>query len=159
MGFQRKESISRRGIMDDQAMLNWAAKLTKAYDIRVTRLDEPAVNLSGGNLQKVVLAREFSHQSKFLLADQPTRGVDIGATEFIQQHLIERRNAGDAILLISADLNEIITTADRILVICGGEIVADIPSNQANETQLGLLMSGTLRLVGEHTEHEFHTGS
>lgn len=158
MGFQRKESISRHGIMDDQAMLNWAAKLTKEYDIRAARLDEPAVNLSGGNLQKVVLAREFSYQSKFLLADQPTRGVDIGATEFIQQRLIERRNAGDAILLISADLNEIITTADRILVICGGEIVADIPSDQANETQLGLLMSGTMRLVGEHQEHEFRTG-
>jgi len=152
MGFQRKESISRYGWMDARAMLNWAARLAQEYDIRVAKLDETAGNLSGGNLQKVVLAREFSHHTRFLLADQPTRGVDIGATEFIHRRLMERRNAGDAVLLISADLNEIMTLSDRILVICNGEIVADIPSGQATEAQLGLLMSGTMRLIGECQE-------
>jgi ABC-type uncharacterized transport system ATPase subunit len=149
MGFQAKAPISKRGIINRQGLEQWANGLVEEFDIRLNKVDEMAGNLSGGNLQKVVLAREFAHHTRLILADQPTRGVDIGATEFIHQQLVERRNAGDAVLLISADLNEIMSVSDRILVICGGEIVADITASEAEEEQLGLLMAGTMRLIGE----------
>lgn len=148
MGFHHREPISRHGIIDSKGLSSWANELVDEFDIRVNKVDEMAGNLSGGNLQKVVLARELSHSTKLILADQPTRGVDIGATEFIHRQLIERRNAGDAVLMISADLTEVMSVSDRILVICNGEIVADLPAAEAEEEQLGLLMAGTMRLAG-----------
>lgn len=147
MGFHRDEPISRRGIINANQLNSWANKLVEQYDIRISNPDEIASNLSGGNLQKVVLAREFTHTSRFILADQPTRGVDIGATEFIHQQIIARRVAGDAILLISADLNEIMSISDRILVIYAGKIVASIPAEEAEEQELGLLMAGSIQKI------------
>lgn len=143
MGFHNSPPISNNGILDSKGVRQWAEQLLNEYDVRYGNTIDPASNLSGGNLQKLILAREFAHRSKFILADQPTRGVDIGATEFIYRQLIERRNSGDGILLISADLNEIISISDRILVIFAGKIVASIPANQAEEQELGLLMSGS----------------
>jgi ABC-type uncharacterized transport system ATPase subunit len=93
-------------------------------------------------LQKVVLAREFAHDARFILADQPTRGVDIAATEFIHRQLIDRRNKGDAVLLVSADLDEILALADRVLVMVEGRIAADRPADAIDEYALGLLMAG-----------------
>jgi ABC-type uncharacterized transport system ATPase subunit len=147
MGFQEKRPISRRGVINHQELDHWAKNLIREYDIRTNDVSEMAGNLSGGNLQKVVVAREFSHQAQFILANQPTRGVDIGATEFIHQQLIKRRSAGDGILLISADLNEIMMLSDRILVIFGGKIIAFVQADEANEQQLGLYMAGSAQKI------------
>jgi simple sugar transport system ATP-binding protein len=143
MGFQRTPAISQRGILRRRSARLWAAAILQQFDVRLSSPDEAASNLSGGNLQKVILAREFSQSAHFILADQPTRGVDIGATEYIYQQLVNRRNQGDGVLFISADLNEIISVSDRILVIYAGKIVASIPAAEAQEEQLGLLMTGS----------------
>jgi ABC-type uncharacterized transport system ATPase subunit len=142
LGFQRHPPIQQNGLLNPAAMNKWAEARVAEYDIRLTDTTEAAGNLSGGNLQKVVVAREFSHHSRFILADQPTRGVDISAIEFIHQKLVERRDAGDAILLISAELDEIMALSDRILVMSEGKIVADLPADEADERELGLYMTG-----------------
>jgi general nucleoside transport system ATP-binding protein len=143
MGFQHTQAISYRGVIQQHKIQKWAASILKQFDVRLSNPNEVASNLSGGNLQKMILAREFSHPARFILADQPTRGVDIGATEFIYQQLVNRRNLGDGVLFISADLNEIISVSDRILVIFAGKIVKSIPASQTNEEELGLLMAGS----------------
>jgi simple sugar transport system ATP-binding protein len=142
LGFQRQPPIRQNGLLNPSAMSEWAEARAHEYDIRLTDTAEAAANLSGGNLQKVVVAREFSHQSRFILADQPTRGVDISAVEFIHHKLVERRDEGDAILLVSAELDEIMALSDRILVMSEGKIVADLPADEADERNLGLLMTG-----------------
>ncbi len=143
LGFQNDENHSSHGMLTRRAAYQWAKGILDEYDVRLSSPEETAGNLSGGNLQKVILAREFSKPVNFILADQPTRGVDIGATEYIYQQIIARRNKGDAILLISADLNEIMSISDRILVIYAGMIVASIPINEAKEEDIGLYMSGS----------------
>jgi simple sugar transport system ATP-binding protein len=142
MGFHHDSPLVRGGLLRPSALTGWADQLAAEYDIRLSSPREAARNLSGGNLQKVVLAREFTHDARFILADQPTRGVDIAATEFIHRQLIDRRNAGDAVLLISADLDEILALSDRILVMVGGRIAADRPADAIDEYELGLLMTG-----------------
>jgi len=142
LGFHRRPPIARFGLLHPREMRRWAIRLAREYDIRLSDPAEAAGNLSGGNLQKVVLARELSHAAKVILADQPTRGVDVAATEFIHRHLVERRNSGDGILLVSADLNEVMSLSDRILVMCNGRIVASVSSDDADEQELGLLMAG-----------------
>jgi simple sugar transport system ATP-binding protein len=115
--------------------------------------DIPLGSLSGGNMQKVVVAREFSADPRLLIASQPTRGVDIGAIEFIHGQLIEKRTAGLAILLISADLQEVLKLADRLVVMYEGQIVAmfDDPQSVSEET-LGLYMLGTKRQTSDSTD-------
>ncbi len=119
----------------------WAQKLIKEFDVRTPSAEVSARSLSGGNQQKVIIAREFSANPKALIASQPTRGVDIGAIEFIHRRIIEQRDAGKAVLLISAELDEIRSLSDRIAVIYEGKIV-DIVSPDATEEQLGILMTG-----------------
>jgi simple sugar transport system ATP-binding protein len=99
-------------------------------------------SLSGGNIQKVVLAREFSGDARFLLIDQPTRGVDIGATEAIHTEIMRQRADGRAILLISVQLDELIALADRILVMFAGGIMGEVSGNHVDEEEIGLLMAG-----------------
>jgi simple sugar transport system ATP-binding protein len=99
-------------------------------------------SLSGGNIQKVVLAREFSGDARFLLIDQPTRGVDIGATEAIHTEIMRQRADGRAILLISVQLDELIALADRILVMFAGSIMGEVSGNHVDEEEIGLLMAG-----------------
>jgi general nucleoside transport system ATP-binding protein len=142
LGFHRTSPIGKRGIIFPQAIQKWSDDLIEEYDIRVGNAQDNASTLSGGNLQKLVVAREFSHDSRLILADQPTRGVDISASEFIHKKLIERRDAGDAVLMVSADLDEIMSLSDRILVISEGRIVADVLAEGADENELGLLMTG-----------------
>ncbi len=142
MGFQYEAPVARSGMMQAAGLHAWAGQRAKDYDIVLSDTREPASNLSGGNLQKVVVAREFSHKAKLILADQPTRGVDISATEFIRHQLVQRRNSGAGILLISADLDEILALADRILVIYEGRIVASVPVGSVTEEELGLMMGG-----------------
>jgi len=105
-----------------------------------TRVDA----LSGGNKQKVIVARELSTDNKLIVASQPTRGVDVGSIEFIHQQLVNERDEGAGVLLVSAELDEIFSLSDRILVIYEGCIVADLDASTATREQVGLLMSGAI---------------
>jgi simple sugar transport system ATP-binding protein len=114
-------------------------------NVKTPRLDTPIKNLSGGNIQKLIMARELSRQPKALIAAQPTRGVDIGASEYIRQRLLEQRENGVAILLISEDLDEILELSDRIAVMFEGRIVGIVNRGEATPEELGLLMAGVTK--------------
>jgi general nucleoside transport system ATP-binding protein len=116
--------------------------LVQEYSVKTPRLDTPIKTLSGGNIQKLIMARELSRRPTFIIAAQPTRGVDIGATEYIHQRLLEQRDAGAAILLISEDLDEVRTLSDRIAVMYEGHIIGIVERNQATVEQIGLMMAG-----------------
>jgi simple sugar transport system ATP-binding protein len=116
--------------------------LVAAFRVKTPTLSTPAKNLSGGNIQKLILARELNRNPSVLLAAQPTRGVDIGASEYIHERLLEQRAQGTAILLISEDLDEVRALADRIAVIYEGRIMAVVERSTATAEQLGLLMAG-----------------
>jgi ABC-type uncharacterized transport system ATPase subunit len=131
-----------------QKIGNWARRLVADFDVRTPSIEVPVRALSGGNQQKVIIARELACNPEALIASQPTRGVDIGAIEFIHRRLIEQRDAGKAVLLISAELDEIRSLSDRIAVMYEGKIV-DIVEPDATEEQLGLLMTG-------HNPNEVH---
>jgi ABC-type uncharacterized transport system ATPase subunit len=120
---------------------DWARKLVKEFDIRTPTIDTAARNLSGGNQQKIIVAREIASRPRVLLAAQPTRGVDIGAIEFIHRRLVAERDAGTSVLLVSAELDEVRSLSDRIAVIYEGKIVSIEPGD-APEERLGLLMTG-----------------
>ncbi len=142
LGRQRWPQFSWSGIiLLLKNILVWAKKLVTEFDVRTTSVEAPARSLSGGNQQKIIIAREFSANPLALIASQPTRGVDIGAIEFIHRRIIEQRDAGKAVLLISAELEEIRSLSDRIAVMYEGKIV-DIVSPEATEEQLGILMTG-----------------
>jgi simple sugar transport system ATP-binding protein len=142
MGRQDSSPWSSKGIIDRPHLANQTRALMKRFDIRAPGPDIPVRSLSGGNIQKVVLAREFSTAARFLLIDQPTRGVDIGATEAIHDEIMRQRGEGRAILLISVQLDELIALSDRILVMFAGRIVGELDGEDATEERLGLLMGG-----------------
>jgi simple sugar transport system ATP-binding protein len=119
-----------------------AQRLLKEFDIRPPDQENLAGNLSGGNQQKVIVAREFDQNPKLLVAAQPTRGIDVGSIEFIHQRLLQARNQGKAVLLISADLEEILSISDRIAVMYEGQIVGILDPEEATEARLGLMMTG-----------------
>ncbi len=147
LGRARWPQFSWRGfllLLSDIAA--WAKKLVADFDVRTPSVDVPARALSGGNQQKVVIARELASNPQALIAAQPTRGVDIGAIEFIHRRLVEERDAGKAVLVVSAELDEVRSLADRIAVMYEGRIV-DIVTPDASEEQLGILMTGG------HLEH------
>ena len=112
------------------------------YDIRPRDASLKTAKFSGGNQQKIVLAREIEHHPKVLIVGQPTRGVDVGAIEFIHKRLIALRDAGVAILLVSVELDEIISLSDRIIVMCGGTITGERTPDTTSDRDLGLLMAG-----------------
>lgn len=142
LGRQRWRQFSWRGlVLMLKNIANWAKKLVADFDVRTPSIEVPVRALSGGNQQKVIIAREFASDPIALIAAQPTRGVDIGAIEFIHRRLIEQRDAGKAVLLISAELDEIRSLSDRIAVMYEGKIV-DIVGPDATEEQLGVLMTG-----------------
>lgn len=134
--------FSRRGILDRRAMRTFAAEQIARFDIRTSGPDARTGTLSGGNLQKALLAREIAHQPKILLAAQPTRGIDVGATEFIHAQFLALRAGGGAVLLISEDLEEIFQLSDRIAVMYAGRILANLPIEEASVERVGLLMAG-----------------
>jgi len=121
---------------------NYAKRLIKDFSIKTPNKDTPVRHLSGGTQQRVVVAREFSRKPKLIIAAQPTRGLDVGATEYVRKKLVEMRGQGCAVLLISADLDEIWALSDRIAVMYEGEIVATKAPKKTNERELGLLMAG-----------------
>ncbi len=138
----QKEPFSRRGLLFLRVIAEYADRLIRAFQIKTPSRDTPAKSLSGGNIQKVVLARELSRQPLVLIAAQPTRGVDIGATEYVHAQLLEQREKGIAILLISEDLDEVMALSDRIAVIYEGQIMGIVDAKEATPEQLGLLMAG-----------------
>jgi ABC-type uncharacterized transport system ATPase subunit len=142
LGRQRSPAFSwHEVVLRLIAIRDWARKLVKEFDIRTPTIDTAARNLSGGNQQKIIVAREIASRPRVLLAAQPTRGVDIGAIEFIHRRLVAERDAGTAVLLVSAELDEIRSLSDRIAVIYEGKIVSIEPAD-APEERLGLLMTG-----------------
>jgi simple sugar transport system ATP-binding protein len=137
--------LSRGTLFDFRKIAAHTTQLVREYDVKTPTLDTPVKALSGGNIQKLILARELSRQPKLLIAAQPTRGVDIGATEYIHKRLIEQRAQGTAILLISEDLDEVLALADRIAVMYEGEIVGIVPPNTPID-DLGLMMAGATKV-------------
>ena len=125
------------------AVADNGAKLVSDFDIRTPSASLPASSLSGGNKQKTVVARELSQAKKVVIAAQPTRGVDVGSIEFIHKQLIAARDKGAAILLVSAELDEVLSLSDRIAVIYGGKIVATFDSKGADRAEIGRLMAGS----------------
>jgi simple sugar transport system ATP-binding protein len=128
--------------MDFAKMSARARELVSEFTVKTPRLNTPLKNLSGGNIQKLILARELSRRPKVLIASQPTRGVDIGSTEYIHQRLVEQRDTGTAILLISEDLDEVCALSDRIAVMYEGRITGVVERDQATVEQIGLMMAG-----------------
>ncbi|MCL4540394.1 MAG: ABC transporter ATP-binding protein [Bacteroidetes bacterium] len=143
LGMQTQREFGTPLSMDRKTITRNAQLLITKYDIRPTNPDATARGLSGGNQQKVIIARELSRNAQVIVASQPTRGVDIGGIEFIHRTLVEARDDGKAILLISADLNEILSLSDRIAVMYGGRIVKIFPDNRVEESELGLYMTGS----------------
>jgi general nucleoside transport system ATP-binding protein len=133
--------FSRFGVIFPRIMRRRAAESLRAYDVRPPDPDARAASLSGGNQQKAVLARELSGDPGVLIASQPTRGVDVGAIEFIHRQIVEQRAEGKAILLISLELEEVRSLSDRIIVLYGGRIVGEVGPDATDE-ELGLLMAG-----------------
>jgi ABC-type uncharacterized transport system ATPase subunit len=138
------DEFTRAGVLDRRRILEHAKTLIAEYQIKASPTDRTRT-LSGGNLQKLILARVLSRQPKVVLAAQPTRGLDVGATEYVRGKLLEQRQRGAAVLLISEDLDEILALADRIAVIYEGELVGILPAEEADAERLGLMMSGAVR--------------
>jgi simple sugar transport system ATP-binding protein len=136
------EPYSERGFMQLQHVRDLARSLVQKFNIRSARVGEEIHTLSGGNLQKIVLGRELEGSPQFIIANQPTRGVDVGSIEFVHQTLVTARDAGAAILLVSVDLDEILALSDRIAVMYAGRIMGILDSADANEEDIGILMVG-----------------
>jgi simple sugar transport system ATP-binding protein len=151
LGMESSRQFSRAGLLNFRRILSWARDLVGRFDVRPPRPDLPVGNLSGGNQQKVVLAREFSENPALLVAAQPTRGLDVGAAQFVHERLVEKRDQGTAILLISAELDEILALADRIAVIYEGRIMGTFEAGEADEDQIGLLMTGGAHQTAEQS--------
>jgi general nucleoside transport system ATP-binding protein len=134
--------FSRGPILNGKAAKTRASELIRRFDVRGARDATPAGSLSGGNQQKVQLARERTRRARVIVAEQPSRGVDIGAIEAIHRILVEMRDAGRAVFVISADIDEIFSLSDRILVIYRGRIVADLVAEDTNVEEVGRLMGG-----------------
>lgn len=132
-----------RGIsLQEKIIFRNAETLVEQFDVRTPSIFVPASSLSGGNQQKVIVAREFSRPIKLLIASQPTRGLDVGSIEYIHNRIIEKRDEGTAVLLVSSELDEIMALSDRIAVMYRGQIVDIVPAAQASKEYIGLLMAG-----------------
>jgi general nucleoside transport system ATP-binding protein len=142
LGVHRDRPISGAVLLNNDVIVERAERLVREYDVRPPNITLPARALSGGNQQKLIVAREFDIKPRLVLVAQPTRGVDIGATEFIHRKLIELRDAGAAVLLVSAELDEVLSLSDRLIVIYEGRIVGEVDPKSVSEEQIGLMMTG-----------------
>tara|TARA_R110002124_G_scaffold7958_11_gene44013 strand:- start:1195 stop:1695 length:501 start_codon:yes stop_codon:yes gene_type:complete len=146
LGYHNKaEFQGRMGLHDQAAMREDARKKIERFDIRPPNENLIASNFSGGNQQKIVVAREIEANPEVLLVGQPTRGVDIGAIEFIHQQIVNLRDAGKAILLVSVELDEIQSLSDRIIVMFDGVIQGERLPDDTDERELGLMMAGAAK--------------
>ena len=135
--------FSKGGLLQRDAIRSFATDAIKKYDIRPGDCEErPAGTLSGGNQQKVIIAREVENDKELLIAVNPTRGLDVGAIEYVHKYIVEQRNKGKAVLLVSFELDEIMSLSDRIDVIYAGQIVSEVAGRDADENELGLMMAG-----------------
>jgi simple sugar transport system ATP-binding protein len=142
MGHQYKKELSHKGILKRKNISGFAKNLIEKYAVKTSGTAQLSGELSGGNIQKLIAAREIEQNTPFLLAAEPTRGVDIGAMEFIHDKLLKRRKEGCAILLISSELTEIRKLCDRIYTIYNGELNQEFTREEATEESLGLMMMG-----------------
>jgi len=134
--------FAKNGILQEDAIEKNAEELVEKFDVRTPSIETTVGSLSGGNQQKVIVAREFSRPIKFLVASQPTRGLDVGSIEYIHHRLVEKRDEGCAVLLVSTELDEIMQLSDRIAVIFGGNIIKILPAKGTTKEEIGLLMAG-----------------
>ena len=137
-----QEPLSKNGFLNYSEINEKARDLIKEYDVRTTNELVPAKALSGGNQQKAIIAREVDRDPDLLIVANPTRGLDVGAIEFIHKRLIEQRDKFKAVLLVSFELEEILNVSDRIVVLHAGEIVGEVNPKETSEKELGLLMAG-----------------
>ncbi|WP_428241252.1 ABC transporter ATP-binding protein [Gynuella sp.] len=144
LGYHRKAEYNHMFLQNKAAILKDCQEKMDTWDVRPADPNLKTANFSGGNQQKLVIAREVEQDPDVLLVGQPTRGVDIGAIEFIHKRIVEMRNAGKAVLLVSVELDEIMSLADRIIVMFDGNIVGEISSDQADEKTLGLMMANCI---------------
>lgn len=140
--YYRPPFASKGIVLNKKAIRANGEALVQAYDVRPPDATLPASKLSGGNKQKVIVAREFSRSIKLLVAAQPTRGIDVGSIEFIHNQIVAQRDQGIAVLLVSAELDEVLGLADRVAVMFDGRIVALLPIAEATRERVGLLMAG-----------------
>lgn len=139
-----------RGLVIDRAQVeSTAKKLVDEFDVRTPSIDVPASALSGGNQQKCIVAREFSHCDKLLVASQPTRGLDVGSIQYIHAQIVAKRDEGAAVLIVSSELDEILALGDRIAVMYDGRILDVLDRSEATRERLGLLMAGSTSDVPE----------
>jgi general nucleoside transport system ATP-binding protein len=143
------EPYSKAGWLNRKEISSYAEDRIQSFDVRTPSKETMAGDLSGGNLQKVVLARELSLEPPVLLCAQPTRGLDVGAIEYVHNRILEQRDKSAAVLLISTELDEVLTLSDRIAVLYQGRIMGIIPNEDVDIEQLGLMMAGTLDLFAE----------
>ena len=132
---------SRSFLRSDAEIVTAADRQVAKFDIRTPSVDVPTATLSGGNQQKVIVAREFDRPLKLLVLDQPTRGLDVGSIEFIHRQIIAKRDAGTAVLLVSAELDEVMEMSDRIAVMYRGRIVVEMDGRTADKSEVGLYMA------------------
>lgn len=144
--------LSNHGFLDYSKMREHANRLIKEYDIRTTNEQLPAGELSGGNQQKAIIARELDRDADLIIVSQPTRGLDVGAIEYIHRQLINQRDAGKAVLLVSFELDEIMNLSDRIIVLHDGKIAGEVRPETTSEQELGLLMAGSHAKTASETE-------
>ena len=138
-----QEPFATRIVMHQDAIDDQAEALVTEFDVRTPSIHTPAKNLSGGNKQKVIVAREFSRPTKLLIAAQPTRGIDVGSIEFIHNQIVAQRDAGAAVLVVSAELDEVLSLSDFVAVMFDGRIVDVLPIEEASREKVGLLMAGS----------------
>ncbi|SDS77708.1 nucleoside ABC transporter ATP-binding protein [Paenibacillaceae bacterium GAS479] len=146
-----KEPYSRNGILNYKAIDDNASKLAQQFDVRMSNIHTEARSLSGGNQQKAIIARELTRDPELIIAVQPTRGLDVGAIEFVHKQLVEARNAGKAVLLVSFELEELYGLSDRLAVIYEGRIMGQMEADEKNEEQIGLMMAGNV--MGDAQRH------
>jgi simple sugar transport system ATP-binding protein len=137
-----KQPLSKKGVLQRGEIDAFAQKLVVDFDVRAAGIHIAAGSMSGGNQQKAVIARELNRDNDLVIAAQPTRGLDVGAIEYIHQRLIDQRDAGKAVLVVSFELDEILNLSDCIAVINQGKIVGIVDAKDTNKQELGLLMTG-----------------
>lgn len=143
LGYHAESKVCKKGLLNESEITSYAEKCKDEYSIKAPSINALVSSLSGGNQQKVIIARAFSHDPCALIVAQPTRGVDIGSSEYIHKRLLDIRDEGKAVLLVSADLDEVRKLSDRILVLYDGEIVSESLPGELNEIELGLFMAGS----------------
>ena len=148
MGGLSDSDYTSRGMISYAKAASKAKKQYESFDVKYASLGEPAGSLSGGNLQKSIVAREICRDPRILIAAQPSRGVDIGATMFIHKELIKLRDSGKAVLLVSSELSEIMSLSDRVIVMYNGTIAGEINPKESSEEEVGLMMAGMKGEVG-----------